>query len=186
MIRIVAAAFLCLTFASPAFAATKWKVAPDAKAITWQATQAGGSFEGACSAFDADVTFDPADLATSSVAVRIDMAKCLTGEATKDTYLPQVPWFDVASFPQATFEAKKFRHIKGDDYMADGSLTLKGVTKPVSLPFTLVIDGKTAHVTGETTLQRLAFGVGDGAQLSAPSVAGPNVLVKIDLKATKE
>ena len=186
MIRIVTAAFLCLAFASPALAAARWQVAPDAKAITWQATQAGGSFQGACTAFDADVAFDPADLAASSVTVRIDMAKCLTGEAQKDAYLPQAPWFDVAGFPEATFAAKKFRHIKGDDYVADGSLTLKGVTKPVSVPFTLAINGQTAHVTGETTLQRLAFGVGDGAQLSAPSVAGPDVLVKIDLKATKE
>jgi len=186
MIRSVLVALTCLLISSPAFAVTKWKVTPDAKAITWQATQAGVAFEGACSAFDADVAFDPADLASSSVTVRIDMAKCLTGDASKDAYLPQAPWFDVTGFPEATFEAKKFKHIKGDDYLAEGSLTLKGVTKPVSLAFTLAIAGKTAHVTGETTLQRLAFGVGDGAQLSAPGVAGPDVLVKIDLKATSE
>lgn len=186
MIRLVVVLLACLILASPAFAVTRWQVVPDAKAITWQGTQGAQVFNGACSAFTADIAFDPADLKASSVSVQIDMANCLTGDAQKDTYLPLAPWFDVGGFPRATFEARDFRHIKGDDYVADGSLTLKGVTKPVSLPFTLTIDGKTAHVRGETTLKRLAFGLGDGAQLSVSSVAGPDVIVKIDLKATRQ
>jgi len=186
MIRIVVALFASLILTSPGFAASRWQVVPDAKTIAWQATQGGGVFQGTCSVFNADVTFDPADLETSSVSVEIDMAKCLTGDKLKDSYLPQVPWFNVADFPHATFRAKHFRHIKGDAYVADGSLTLKGVTKPVSLPFTLSMEGPIAHVVGDTTLERLAFGVGSGPQLSAPSVAGPDVLIKIDLKATRQ
>lgn len=65
------------------------------------------------------------------------MAKCLTGDAQKDTYLPLTPWFDVAEFPKAIFDAHNFKHIKDSSYMAEGAMTLKGVTMPLSLPFTL-------------------------------------------------
>ena len=172
--------------ATAARAATNWSVTKTPDAITWQGTDGGGkAFTGRCEAFEAEIAFDPADLAHSSVRVAIDMAGCLTGDARKDGYLPQQGWFDVGGFPKAIFEAKSFRHLGGDKYEADGMLTLKGATKPVTLPFALDIAGGKAHAVGETTLQRLAFGVGGGSQLSSPQVAGPDVTVKIDLHATR-
>jgi polyisoprenoid-binding protein YceI len=176
---------LCLA-ATPALAVPHWTVTPDPHTISWQVTQGGKPLSGRCAAFTADIAFDPAELAGSAVTVIIDTASCQTGDAQKDAYLPQAVWFNVAGFPDATFKAHDFQHLKGDDYLAKGSLTLKGATKKVDLPFTLVIDGDKAHLTGETTLQRLAFGLGDSAQLSAPSVAGLDVKVKIDLKAVRQ
>jgi polyisoprenoid-binding protein YceI len=172
------------TFA--ARAATDWSVERTPDTITWEGTDGAGKlFTGRCVDFDAKVAFDPADLAHSSVTVTIDMGACLTGEADKDGYLPQQSWFDVGGFPKAVFEATRFRHDGGDRYVAEGTLTLKGVTRPVTLPFALDIDGAKAHATGETTLQRLAFGVGDGKEFSSSDVAGTDVKVKIDLHATK-
>lgn len=185
MIRILAFS-AAMAFASPALAVTQWAAVPDPNAIAWEGTQGGGALAGHCSKFEADIAFDPAALTRSAVKVVIDTAACQTGDAQKDGYLPQEGWFNVSAFPNAVFEAKTFRHEGGDKYVADGTLTLKGVTKKVELPFTLTIDGDKAHVVGETTLQRLAFGVGDGAQLSSPDVAGPDVKVKIDLHATKK
>jgi polyisoprenoid-binding protein YceI len=185
MIRLFAFA-AAMAAATPALAVTQWTAAPDPEAISWEATQGGAPLKGHCAKFDADIAFDPAALAGSSVKVSIDTGACKTGDAQKDEYLPQEVWFDVAAFPQAVFEAKSFRHEGGDKYLADGALTLKGVTKKVELPFTLKIDGDKAHVRGETTLQRLAFGVGDGPQLSSSDVAGLDVKVKIDLHATKK
>ncbi|MCE9648662.1 MAG: YceI family protein [Parvibaculum sp.] len=185
MIRFLAFA-AAMAAASPALAVTQWTVAPDPEAISWEATQGGAPLKGHCAKFDAGIAFDPAALAASSVKVSIDTGACQTGDAQKDEYLPQEVWFNVAAFPQAVFEAKSFRHEGGDKYLADGTLTLKGVTKKVELPFTLTIDGDKAHAQGETTLQRLAFGVGDGPQLSSADVAGLDVKVKIDLHATKK
>lgn len=171
---------------SSARAATGWTAEKTPATISWEGTQGGSAFTGHCGGFDADIVFDPDDLAHSSVKVTIDMASCVTGEQQKDAYLPQEGWFNVASFPKAVFEATSFRHEGGDKYVADGTLTLKGVTKKVELPFTLAIAGDTAHVVGETTLQRLAFGVGAGDQLSSSEVAGPDVKVRIDLKAARK
>jgi polyisoprenoid-binding protein YceI len=172
--------------ASPVQASTTWKAVPDPHTISWEVTQGENLLTGACARFDADITFDPADLADASVTVLIDTSSCITGDAQKDAYLPQSAWFDVAGFPQATFKASEFQYIGGDDYVAIGTLMLRGVAKDVSLPFTLTINGNEAHVVGETTLQRLAYGIGDTAQLSAPSVVGLDVKVKIDLKATRQ
>lgn len=174
-----------MTLALPAFALTQWTVKPDPDAITWEGRQGVAPLNGRCSIFAADIRFDPAALDESSVKVVIDTGSCKTGDGQKDTYLPQEGWFNVAAFPQAVFEAKSFRHESGNNYVAEGTLTLKGVTKKVDLPFALTIAGDKAHVVGKTTLQRLAFGVGAAAQLSSPDVAGPDVQVKIDLHAVK-
>lgn len=185
ILRFVSLAALSLWLASPAWAATEWQVTPDSKTITWEGTTGGSTpLTGSCSRFDSDILFDPAALTTSSVVILIETGSCLTGDTQKDTYLPQPVWFDVAAFPTATFEAKNFEHVKGDEYVANGTLTLKGISQPVTLPFTLQIKDKQAHVVGETTLQRLDFGIGKDPQLSAPTVAGLAVKVKIDLKAT--
>ncbi len=185
MIRLLAFA-AAMAVATPAFAVTQWVAQPDPNAISWEGTQGGNKLAGHCEKFTADIAFDPAALASSAVKVTIDTSSCKTGEAQKDEYLPQAVWFNVPAFPNAVFEAKNFRHDGGDKYVASGTLTLKGITKNIELPFTLNIDGAKAHVVGETTLQRLAFGVGDGPQLSSPDVAGPDVKVKIDLHATKK
>lgn len=179
-----------MALATPAFAVTpnvtQWTVVPDPETIAWEGMRSGAPFTGHCANFNADIAFDPKALAHSSVKVTIDTGSCTTGDAQKDDYLPQEGWFNVAAFPNAVFEAKSFRHLGGDKYLAHATLTLKGIAKKVELPFTLTIDGNMAHVVGETTLQRLAFGVGEGPQLSAPDVAGPDVKVKIDLRATSK
>ncbi|HEX7774925.1 MAG TPA: YceI family protein [Parvibaculum sp.] len=187
MIRCLTIAALSVTLATPAFAITKWTVAPDPEAITWSGAEGenAAAFTGHCANFVADIAFDPAALDTSAVKVTIDMASCTTGETKKDQYLPLEGWFNVAGYPKAVFEAKSFRHSGGNKYVADGTLTLKGVAKPVTLPFTLDIAGGKAHVVGETTLRRLDFGVG-GGQLASPSIAALDVKVAIDLHAVKQ
>lgn len=186
-LRSLALVMTVTSLAAPqARATSNWSAVKAPNAITWEGTEGGGKvFTGHCDVFEAEIVFDPADLAHSSVTVAIDMASCITGDTRKDTYLPQEGWFNVSGFPKAMFEAKSFRHEGGNKYVAEGALTLRGVTKPVTLPFTLDLDGEKAHAVGETTLQRLAFGVGGGSQLSSNEVAGPDVKVKIDLHATR-
>lgn len=170
---------------SPAAAATKWDPIADPQTISWIATDgSGAAVTGACADFTSDIAFDPDDLANAGVRVEIDTASCKTGEEEKDTYLPQETWFDVAGYPVAVFSATKFSHESGNDYVANGTLTLKGVSLPVTLPFTLELKGDAAHVTGKTVINRLNFGIGSG-QMATSQVAGPNVTVMIDLHATR-
>ncbi|MEI9984667.1 MAG: YceI family protein [Aliidongia sp.] len=64
----------------------------------------------------------------------IDLASARTGDTQRDTALPQPEWFDVASHPQASFEADHFIAKGGDSYEAPGKLTIRGTGRDVVLP----------------------------------------------------
>ena len=63
------------------------------------------------------------------------------------------------------------------------ALTLRGVTRPQDLGFRLQIDGDKARARGVTTLDRTAFGVGQGDWKSTDQIPA-GVTVSIDVKAT--
>jgi polyisoprenoid-binding protein YceI len=92
--------------------------------------------------------------------------------------------FEVSQFPAAQFLATRFTHKTGNEYVATGSLTIRGVTKPVTLPFTLAISGKTAHATGTAQIMRLDFNVGEGEWAGEKPVSH-EVTVTVDLTATR-
>lgn len=63
------------------------------------------------------------------------------------------------------------RKVGDGSYAADGTLTLRGVSKPLTLPFTLEISCDTAHAKGHLDLTRDAFGVGQGPWATGQWVA---------------
>jgi polyisoprenoid-binding protein YceI len=82
--------------------------------------------------FGGTITFDPQDVANSSVEVTIDTASITTNTADRDAHLKSADFFDVENFPQATFRSTS---VEGDadDFVINGELTIKGVTQPVTL-----------------------------------------------------
>ena len=132
----------------------------------------------------ADVLFSPEALGRSKVTVSIDMSSVATGDPQRDAALPSADWFDSAAHPKATFTATKFENTGEGRFVARGQLTLRGVTRPVSLPFRLQIDGDKARVRGVTSLDRTAFGVGQGEWASTDQIPA-KVSVSVDLRATR-
>ena len=178
-----AAALFALT-ATPAHAAN-WSVDPDRSALGFVFTQGGTAVTGAFDAFDAEITFDPADLAAAQVFVTVDIASIRTGDSGRDTQARGQQWFATGDFATATFDAADFTEagVPGR-YLAAGALTIRGVTRTVELPFDLVIDGDTATVNGELVLNRGTYGVGQGDFQSGGTV-GLEVTVTVDLVATR-
>ncbi|TAL29838.1 MAG: cytochrome B [Phenylobacterium sp.] len=144
----------------------------------------GEAIEGRFDRWTADVVFDPDDLASAKVSVSIDMASARTGDDQRDASLPAPDWFDTASHPKATFTATRFEKTGEGRYVARGNLSLRGVSRPLSLPFRLTIDGDRATVAGVTSLDRTAFGVGQGEWASSDQIPA-KVSVRIDLKAVR-
>jgi hypothetical protein len=70
-------------------------------------------------------------------------------------------FFDAAKFAQAHYTATQFRALGGNRYAADGTLSLHGVTKPVTLTFTWA-SGAQPVLEGKATVNRLDFGIGSG------------------------
>ncbi len=120
--------------------------------------QMGAEISGTFASWTADITFDeqPTDGTHGSVTVSIDTTSLTLGPVTDQAKAAE--FFDTATHPTATFAATILP--AADGYVADGTLTLRGVTAPVQLPFTLVFDGDTAAMTGTTTIDRRTFGMG--------------------------
>ena len=169
-------------FAAPAFAADHWTVAKDTSTITFTGTQAGAAFTGTFITWTADIAFDPADLAASAVTVTIETASAATGDVQKDANLPTPNWFNANAAPEATFVTDAIAK-DGESYVATGTLTIRGIAKPVELPFTLAIDGDTAEMSGSTTVKRSDFGIGAGIP---PEMIADAVTVAVKVSATRQ
>ena len=124
----------------------------------------------------------PPSSSSARFDVTVDLASAQTGDSDRDTALPGSDFFDVAQFPKAHFVTTAF-HQDGSKVIADGNLTLHGVTKPVSLTvdFKPTTAGATLDVAG--TVQRLDFGVG-GGDYADTSVIANEVKVTAHLQLT--
>ena len=140
----------------------------------------GESFDGSFGKFQATIRYDAADLAASKFEVKVDLASVATGDSDRDASLPDRDFFDIAKFPQATFVTTGFRQ-SGNEVIADGTLTLKGVSKPVSLSVTFTPKGAAATLDVTTALKRLDFNVGSG-EFADTSTIGNEVKVKAHLE----
>jgi polyisoprenoid-binding protein YceI len=151
-------------------AAPAWSVDKTNSKIRFRSTFGGTAFEGGVSRWDAQIHFDPSNLAGSKAVVSVDLASATSGDADRDQTLPTADWFDVAKYPRATFTSTAIKALGGGRYQATGALNLKGVTRPVTLPFTLTITGDTARMQGQVVLNRSQFGVGQGQFAGAETV----------------
>jgi len=164
--------------------ADTWIIVPGESYLGFEGTQMGQPFEGKFHLWDADIFFSRERLAESSVDVVIEMGSAQTGSSQRDQALPDAAWFDVESYPEARFAATRFRHDDGDRYEADGTLSIKGKTREVVLPFTLESDGKLARVRGELTIDRTDYGVGTGSW-SGGDIVGRQVSIIVDIMAQR-
>ena len=152
---LLALAMLC----APAFAADY--VQAPGSSLVFAGKYQGEAFTGRFPGFSTTLRFDPKQLATSKLVVSIPLATAATSNADYDGELRGASFFDASKFPRATYTATRFRALGGNRYAADGTLTLRGVGKPVVLEFTWT-PGAAPVLSGKATVRRLAFGVGGG------------------------
>jgi cytochrome b561/polyisoprenoid-binding protein YceI len=167
--------------------ATPWVIDYEQSRLTFEGTQNEAPFTGTFAAFDGTIAFDPDNLRDSRVSIAIPMKDVKTGSDERDSSIGGKDWFDAAAFPESIYTADSFEKKADGQYVAHGKLTLRGVTVPVDLPFTLTIETdaagrKTAKMQGEATLQRLDYGIGAG-EWSDPKAVGAAVKVRVVLQA---
>jgi polyisoprenoid-binding protein YceI len=169
-------AILLLSLALPcAAAAADYTVQPAGSTLGFSNTFQGESFNGQFGQWTAAISYDPANLASSKFDVEVTLASVKTGDADRDGALPGPDFFDTAKFPKAHFVTTGFRQ-SGGKVIADGTLILRGVTKPVSLEVTFKPQGSGATLDVAGTVKRLDFGVGTG-DYADTSVIGGDVKV---------
>lgn len=180
------AALLAFAVAAPALAQPpSWTVDKAKSSVGFSGTYTGMEFKGQFEKWDAVIAFDPADLANSSAKVTFSTASAKTGDATKDDALGQEEWLNPAKFPSATFTSTQITSSGGNNYVAKGTLTLKGKSLPASLPFTLTIAGNSATMQGKTTVDRLAYEIGTESDGSGTFVS-KDIAIAVELVATRQ
>jgi polyisoprenoid-binding protein YceI len=148
-----------LALSMPAFAADY--VQAPGSTLAFGGTYQGEAFSGTFPGFSSTLSFDPAQLATARLDVSIPLASATTGNADYDGELRGEAFFDSSRFPQARYVATTFRALGGNRYAADGTLTLHGASKPVTLTFEWK-PGPAPELHGKATVRRLDFGIGSG------------------------
>ncbi|MGP1665882.1 MAG: YceI family protein [Rhodanobacter sp.] len=174
-------AILLLALTLPSIgAAADYSVQPDASKLGFNAIFQGESFDGQFGQWSAVIRYDAADLASSKFDVEVTLASVKTGDSDRDTTLPGVDFFNVAKFPTAHFVTTGFHQSNGK-VIADGNLSLRGVTRPLSLAITFKTQGDGATLDVVSTVKRLDFGVGAG-DYADTSVIGPDVNITAHLQ----
>ncbi|QKJ29537.1 polyisoprenoid-binding protein [Mucilaginibacter mali] len=123
--------------------------------------------EGSFKNFTATITSSKDDFSDAVVDLSADVASVSTDNDARDNHIKGADFFNAAQFPKMTFKSTSFQKTGDKTYKVTGNLTLKGVTKPVTLDatfrgvYTNQMNKKTVagfKVSG--TVKRKDFGIG--------------------------
>jgi polyisoprenoid-binding protein YceI len=130
----------------------------------------------------ATIHFDPAttDVVKGSVDTLVDIGSLSLGNVTQQALGPE--FLDVARFSTARVQAQILK--RDDGYELEGTLTIRDISVPLTLPFSLEVNGPEAHASGRVSLDRRAFGI--GAAYADESSLAFAVSVSIDLSAVRD
>ncbi|MEZ0326736.1 MAG: YceI family protein [Fimbriimonas sp.] len=134
---------------------------------------------------------DTADPTKSSIEVTIATESVDTAVTPRDNHLRTGDFFEVAKYPEIKFKSTKIRKVE-KGYVMDGDLTIKGVSKNVSIPFQVfgpLTDDKGGSRLGviaePITIKRLDYGVGSDQKLpNGASAISDEVSIRLSLEAT--
>lgn len=183
-----------LIFSSPAHAtAPKWDLDPAHSGIYFSINHIYSTTRGYFEDFTGMVMFSPDDLAGSRFDFEVKVKSINTGNSKRDGHLNSGDFFDSKKYPAMTFKSSAVEHVKDDQYLVKGKMTVKDVSKIVSVPFTFMgakthpFDNKSevAGFEARMTIDRLAYHVG-GGKFYDMGVVGQNVDVLITLEVTRK
>lgn len=180
---------VCLLMA-PAAHASLWEVDTKHSNLSFYGTQAGEEFRGEFKKFTCRIAFDPIHPESGKIDVTVAIDSATIDDADKQAALPTDDWFATKKFPTAEFHSTTIRavsqHSKALTFEANGTLSLRGISKPITLQFQLTDKGEGVYeATGETTLQRNAFGIGRGGEWATDKWIAYPVRVAFTLRAKR-
>ena len=138
------------------------------------------------------VQIDDADLSRSSVEVTIEVGSVDTRDEKRDNHLKSADFFDAAKFPTITFKSTKVTAGKEGAITVAGNLTMRGVTKPVTLEGSITkaitdpwgLSRRGASFTGK--LDRKEWGVSWSKVTDVGAVVGDEVKLDIQAEVVKD
>ncbi len=160
MLRTLPLALLLLPVA--AFA-RDWNVDASKSTLGFKGSYQKEAFNGAFKTFEATIAYDAADPSKAKFDVTVDLASADTGSAERDDSLKGSDFFAVSKFPKAHFVTDSFAKAADGSVTAQGKLTIRDQTKPVTLKVVFTENGNAATLDVDSVLKRADFGLGAGS-----------------------
>jgi len=183
------------TAATPA--PTAWEIDAAHTAIKFGVRHFFTPVDGRFEEFDVSLTWDRENPANSTVRVNIPVSSISTGNRKRDDHLRSGDFFEATAHPAITFESESVKAISDTELLVRGPLTIKGRTKIIEFPVTVlgVMDvapamrdmlgaEQIASFRASLSLDRRDFGVGVG-NWAETAIVGSNVDIEIAVEANR-
>lgn len=155
---------------------------PEGAEVAFRGSKVTGEHDGKFEKVTGNVTVPAADLAQAVIDLEIDMASTVADDEKLTGHLKSPDFFDVASHPTSRFKSTQVAK-KDDGYEVTGDLTLHGVTKTISFPAVISLDGDTLSTKSEFYINRKDFNIVYPGK--PDDLIRDEVVIKFDLKANK-
>ena len=175
-------------------ALSTWKIDPSHSAAEFKVRHMMISFvKGRFSGLSGVLKLDETDYTRSTVEVSIPAASVSTVDEKLDAHLKEADFFDVQNFPTLTFKSTSIRYLGDRDYEVTGDLTIRGVTKSVTLSVDEVSEpskdpwgNQRIGLSGSAKINRKDFGFVWNAPLELGGVlVGDEVTITLDVQFIK-
>lgn len=182
---------LFMSFTTYEAQAPEWNIDNSHTSISFEVnhffTPVAGSFKD----FEGNLSFDDENLEGSSAIFTVQIASVETDSDKRNGHLQSEDFFDAKKYPEMKFSSTSFT-INGDDYILNGELTIRDITKDVSIPVEILGLGDHPMKKGklitamraEFSLNRNDYGVGSGSW-AATAVVGDEVKISVLLEANR-
>lgn len=181
---------LLALIALPALAATAvadtWTIDTRHSSVNFSVRNFFVPVEGSFKVTEGSIQFDPANVAASSITAVVSVSSVNTQDSDRDAHLNRADFFLTEQFPTATFQSTSWTAAGENRFTVVGTLTIKDVTKPVTLDVTLLGSGpgnRGRFISGwqaTTRINRKDWGVTYG-----PSIAD-EVALTINVQGVKK
>jgi polyisoprenoid-binding protein YceI len=175
--------FSSVTQAQSSGEAPVFKITPVVSKVTFY-VKASVQLEGTFDKWDTTLVFTSTDASTGVLDIKIQADSVHTGSTSKDNKLKGEHCFDVKNNPYTTFRSTKITQTSPNTFDVAGTFTLRGISKPEALTFTVDRDagGATGEIKGVLSIDRRDFGLGGGIKFVT---IADRVDITIDFKATR-
>ncbi|CAN5532181.1 YceI family protein [soil metagenome] len=173
--------------------ATKWAVDPMHSEVQFKVKHLViSTVSGFFKSFEGSVETESEDFENAQVAFSLDVNSIDTNQEQRDTHLKSADFFDAEKYPKITFKSTSFTK-NGDDYELKGDLTIKDITKPITLA--VEYGGSAGDFYGNTKagfeitgkVNRKEFGLTwDGITEAGSIVVGEDIKLNINVQFTKQ
>ena len=149
--------------------AQQYKPVDEKSEVMFTVKNFGFNTPGSLKGLKGSIKFNPSDIVASSFNVSVDVNTINTGVDARDSHIKKEEYFNAEKFPLISFISTKITKSQ-DSYTVTGNLTIKGVTRSISFPFTVQSQDNSLVFSGNFTINRKDFDVGGSSAVLSNTV----------------